>query len=248
MCHWRMTTLLQAKNPRGLVLLFFLWGGSTHYFANANSHANCRFSLLFWGEGALPITSQMQIPMQIVVSPLGHFARSPCIHTHQGKHDRKNKTGRQNRPSKQAAKTGRQNRPPKQATKKGRQNKTPRHHWRRDETWPVSAPYFSTRWGCLCTSIEPPKRASKKGHQNRPPKQANKTGRQNRPPKQAALGLPGVREPVALPFPLYYSLPSQVFFLTGEPLKCLPRPMKVPIGMALEGWGTLETYDTLAHR
>ena len=84
-----MTSLLQTKNPKGFALLFLGGGGSTHYFANANSHANCRFCFFGGGEGALPITSQMPIPMQIVVSPLGHFGRSPCIHTHQGKHNTK---------------------------------------------------------------------------------------------------------------------------------------------------------------
>ena len=63
----------------------------------------------------------------------------------------------------------------------------------------------------------------------------------------AALGLLGLREHVALPCPLYHALSSRVLFLTGEPHKCRPRPMKVSIGMALEGWGTMETYDTLAH-
>ena len=29
-------------------------------------------------------------------------------------------------------------------------------------------------------------------------------------------------------------------FLTGEPLKCRPRPMKVPTCTALEGWGTMD--------
>ena len=62
------------KEPQGVGSAFFLGGGgSTHYFANANSHANCRFCFFCGGEGALPITSQIQIPMQIVVSPLGHF-------------------------------------------------------------------------------------------------------------------------------------------------------------------------------
>ena len=64
------------KEPQGVGSGFFLRGGSTHYFANANSHANCRFCFFCGGEGSLPITSQMQIPMQIVVSPLGHFGRS----------------------------------------------------------------------------------------------------------------------------------------------------------------------------
>ena len=67
------------KEPQGVGSAFFCGGGFTHYFANANSHANCRFCFFFFGGGALPITSQMQIPMQIVVSPLGHFGRSPCI-------------------------------------------------------------------------------------------------------------------------------------------------------------------------
>ena len=170
---------------------------------------------------------------------IGHQNRPP---------KRAAKTGRQDRPSKQAVKTGRQNRPPKQATNTGRQNRPPKkaartgHHVTiGDEIrlgqflHRISAPAGDA----FDTSIEPPKQATKIGRQNGPPKQAAKTGRQNRPP--------GVRERAALPFQLYHSLSSQVFFLTGEPLKCRPRPTKVPIGMALEGLGTMETYDTVAH-
>ena len=164
-------------------------------------------------------------------------------------------TGRPNRPSKPGVKTGRQNRPSKQAAKTGRQNKPPKKAARTGHHVPIGD---EMRRGQFLHRISapagdafdtsPPKQATKKGRQNRPPNQATKTGRQNRPPKQAALGLPGVHEQAAVPFPLYQSRSSQVFFLTGEPLKCRPRPMKVPIGMALEGWGTMETYDTVAHR
>ena len=131
------------------------------------------------------------------------------------------KTGRQNRPSKQAAKTARQNRPPKEAIKKGRQNRPPKkaatigHHVTiGDEMRPgqflhrISAPAGDA----FDDSIEPPKQATKKGRQNSPPKKATKIGCQNTPTNQAALGLPGVCEHAALPFPLYQSLSSQVFF------------------------------------
>ena len=121
----------------------------------------------------------------------------------------------QNRPPRRAAKTGRPNRPPKEASRTG-------HHVTiGDEIRPGQFLHrFSAPAGdALDTSIEPPKQATKKGRQNRPPNHAIKTGRQNRPPKQAALGLPGVREHAALPFPLYHSHSSKVvFFLPESPL------------------------------
>ena len=48
------------------------------------------------------------------------------------------------------------------------------------------------------------------------------------------------------PFPSPFSF-SIDRFLTGDPLKCRPGPMKVPIRMVLEGWGTMYSFGAIDH-
>ena len=47
-----------------------------------------------------------------------------------------------------------------------------------------------------------------------------------------------------VPFPPPFSFSTDLL-LTGEPLKCRPHPMKVPICTALEGWGTMDGFGTI---
>ena len=68
-----MTTLLQTKKPKGLALLFW-GGGALPITSQMQIHMQIvGFAFFVGGEGALPMTSQIQIPVQIVISPLSHF-------------------------------------------------------------------------------------------------------------------------------------------------------------------------------
>ena len=49
-----------------------------------------------------------------------------------------------------------------------------------------------------------------------------------------------------VPFPPPFSSSTHVF-LTAAPLKCRPRLMKLPIFTALQGWGTMDRFGTIAH-
>ena len=49
-----------------------------------------------------------------------------------------------------------------------------------------------------------------------------------------------------VPFPPPFSFSTDLL-LTGEPLKCRSRPMKVPIFAALEAWGTMDIFGTIDH-
>ena len=49
-----------------------------------------------------------------------------------------------------------------------------------------------------------------------------------------------------MPFPPPFSF-SVDLLLTGEPLECRPRSMKMPICTALEAWGTMDRLGTIDH-
>ena len=49
-----------------------------------------------------------------------------------------------------------------------------------------------------------------------------------------------------VPFPPPFAFSTDLL-LTGEPLKCRPRLMKVPICTALEGWGTMDRVGAIDH-
>ena len=57
---------------------------------------------------------------------------------------------------------------------------------------------------------------------------------------------PPPRDLPTVPFPPPFSFFTDLL-LTGETLKCRPRPMKVPICTALEGWGTMDRFGTIDH-